>query len=63
MVQVSLDGPNVNKAYLTNLKKKLKDEGNPGDPKLLSFGSCGLHTVHVAFKTGCNDAGWMVVKF
>lgn len=63
VVQVSMDGPNVNKAFLRQLKCKLKAEGNPEDPELLDFGTCGLHKVHGAFKTGCTNTGWKLVEF
>ncbi|XP_062541413.1 uncharacterized protein LOC134209440 [Armigeres subalbatus] len=58
LVQVSMDGPNVNWAFLRELKLELKE-----DTKLLDLGSCGLHIMHGAFKDGIQATGWPVVAF
>ena len=31
-------------------------------PNLIELGSCGLHTVHNAFKHGEHTSGWLVKK-
>ncbi|KAG8171120.1 hypothetical protein JTE90_015572 [Oedothorax gibbosus] len=63
MVQVSMDGPNVNKAFYSNLSSSLAENCEPDGPKLINFGTCGLHTVHLAFKTGCKNMQWEIVSF
>ncbi|XP_047990547.1 uncharacterized protein LOC125229685 [Leguminivora glycinivorella] len=63
ILQVSMDGPNVNKKFLQDLKSKLKNEGEAGDPILLNMGSCGLHNLHNAFKKSMKASGWKVVDF
>lgn len=60
MVQVSMDGPNVNWAFLKDLKKCLADDY---DSSLINIGSCGLHIVHNSFKTGATDTGWNVGQY
>lgn len=46
LLQISMDGPNVNWAFLREIKKQLTER------ELLELGSCGLHSVHGAFKDG-----------
>lgn len=57
IVQVSMDGPNVNhkfyKMYIEDRKKE-----NPNSPGLIDISTCGLHVIHGAFKTGANASGW-----
>ena len=50
ILQLSMDGPAVN----WKLADLLKDEMSsmPGSYKLLDIGSCGVHVIHGAFKTG-----------
>lgn len=57
LVQISMDGPNVNWKFFTNMKKKLSDDF---DTILINIGSCGLHIVHNSFKTGATAAEWKV---
>lgn len=61
IVQVSMDGPNVNWLFMKKLKEKTKmcEE----DPDILDLGSCGLHVVHGAFQMGVKKTGWEVVQF
>ena len=62
LLQVSLDGPNVNKKFLKDLNSFLtKDCGN--SEQLLDIGTCGLHTIHCAFKTAMDETGWNLVAF
>ena len=49
LFQVSMDGPNVNWKFFEMLQKKLEDDIQG---QLLNIGSCGLHTVHNAFRRG-----------
>lgn len=57
LLQISMDGPNVNWAFIDLLKKQLTG------PKLLELGSCGLHTVHGAFKHAIVATGWEIVSY
>lgn len=61
ILQISMDGPNVN----FKLLKLLKSELRPGldDPKFLDIGSCGIHTLHCAFKAGIKGTGWSLIEF
>lgn len=61
LLQVSMDGPNVNIKFLRLLTSYLKDATDM--PELLDFGSCGLHTVHDAFKTSIMAIGWKIASF
>jgi hypothetical protein len=63
MLQVSMDGSNVNLKYISELKKFLKNAENPDDPQLLGIGTCSLHVVHGAYKTAHNACGWKVHVF
>ena len=59
LIQVSMDGPNVNWAFFEELRN-FRDENDMN--KLLPTGSCGLHSIHLAFKTGENSTDWGVKK-
>ena len=54
MIQVSMDGPNVNWKFYDLLTEKLTHEHQT---KLVNVGSCGLHTVHNSFKAGADATG------
>ena len=59
MFQVSIDGPIVNYKFLEKLQKDcLKNEQH----ELISTGSCVLHTIHRAFKTGTESTSWNIRK-
>lgn len=55
LLSISMDGPNVNWRFLTDLIKKREDEHMP---QLLNVGSCGLHVIHGAVQTGHKASGW-----
>lgn len=60
VMQISMDGPNVNWKLFDLLDKEIEKETN----KLLcNIGSCGLHIVHNSFKCGHNAASWDVDNF
>ena len=59
MIQVSMDGPNVNWAFY-NLLLKSREEKELSS--LVAIGSCGLHIMHGAFKAGAEATGWNVAK-
>ena len=50
LIQVSMDGPNVNWKMLDLIVEDRNS--NETYPKLLDVGSCSLHVVHGAFRTG-----------
>ena len=56
MIQVSMDGPNVNWKLLSSIV----DEGQSNDdyPELLDIGSCSLHVIHGAFRKYMNKTNW-----
>ena len=56
LIQLSMDGPNVNWKMLDLI---LEDRNsNETYPNLLDVGSCSLHVVHGAFRTGMKQTGW-----
>ena len=57
MLQVSVDGPSTNWAFLDLLTSDREAEELP---KLVNIGSCELHIVHGAFKTGFESVDWAV---
>lgn len=66
LLQVSMDGPNVNKKFHRLLKAYLADE-NSRSMVLLEMGSYGLHTTHNSFKTPFEHkfllTKWPIKKF
>ena len=55
LLQVSMDGPNVN----WKLHRLLEEQINRQTGKtLLNVGSCGLHILHNAFRIGSTASGW-----
>ena len=54
MVQLSMDGRNVILKLLKVMKKQRKELSFPG---FSNFGSCKLHTVNGAFKSGAEASG------
>ena len=61
LVQLSMDGPNVNWAFLRELKE-FRTVTDPNAPALLDIGSCGLHIVHGAYRTGQRKTSWDIAK-
>ena len=62
LVQLSMDGPNVNLKTLEIVEENRKIE-DPNCPKMINIGSCGLHVVHGAFATGQKATDWSLDKF
>ena len=58
LIQVGMDGPNVN----IKLLKMIQAERSENEHQLIDIGSCGLHTIHNAFKTGTESTGWGMKK-
>ena len=50
MIQVSMDGPNVNWKLLSSIVDER--QSNDDYPELLDIGSCSLHVIHDAFRKG-----------
>lgn len=59
LMQISMDGPNVNLKFLDSMKSNLDDNQR----QLIDIGSCGLHVLHGAFRTGHDKAGWSINDF
>ena len=59
--QLSMDGPNVNWALQDILENYHKEE-DPKASSLLNIGTCGLHVLHGAYKTGHNKVDWELDK-
>jgi hypothetical protein len=57
LISVSMDGPNTNWLFLTELCK-LRDEQQ--QPELILVGSCGLHILHGATKDGMKAMNWTI---
>ena len=54
-----MDGPNVNWNFYDILVRK-REENKLGE--LVNIGSCGLHVLHGAFKTGAKKTPWKISK-
>lgn len=52
ILQVLMDGPNVNWSFLRKLQEHWQIEGDGHEASLLDLGSCGLHVVHGAVSLG-----------
>lgn len=55
--QLSMDGPNVNWAFYDLLQQDISSETGMS-ASLLNLGSCGLHVMHNAFKSGVTASTW-----
>ena len=53
--QISMDRPSVNLKFLEKVQKDRRDNEQH---ELINIGSCGLHTIHGAFKGGAESTGW-----
>ncbi len=62
LFQISTDGPSVNKIFSKELKVKLRVAYVDGTA-LLDLVSCGLHSVHNAYKTSMKKNDWKIVEF
>ena len=58
LIQVSMDGPNINWKMLDLIVEDRNS--NETYPNLLDVGSCSLHVVHGAFRTGMKQTGWRI---
>lgn len=60
IIQISMDGPNVNLKFFNDLQKDFSENQNRS---LLILGSCGLHVVSGSFKTGIESTDWDLISF
>ena len=59
MYQISMDGPSVNlKFYDCIIKQREENEQHA----LVNIGTCGLHTIHGAFRNGAQKSDWNIKK-
>ena len=57
ILQVGMDGPNANIKFHKDLVEEISSV-DPELPNLLDIGTCGLHVMHRAFRTGFTASGW-----
>ena len=57
LLQISIDGPSVNWAFLKEIQKHRQQEELS---QLIIVGSCGLHIIHGAFQTGATTTCWNI---
>lgn len=63
ITQVSMDGPHVNWKLVKDLNKELRELRSNPQFSLMDIGSCGLHSVHNAFKAGMRKTEWELDTF
>ena len=54
-----MDGPNVSLKFLNDAAK---DRVANEQHELIFVGTCGLHVIHGAFKTGAESTDWKIKK-
>ena len=59
MIQLSMDGPNVNWKFAQTLSKDRTDNGLSD---LIDIGRCSLHIITGAFQTGSMASSWNLKK-
>ena len=59
LLQLSMDGPNTNWSVLKLLQE---DRCEKDYPNIIDIGSCSLHVVHGAFKSGIEATNWDLKK-
>ena len=59
LLQLSMDGPNANWSVFKLLHK---DRCEKDYPNIIDIGSCSLHVVHGAFKSGIEATNWDLKK-
>ena len=62
MIQISMDGPNVNWKIVEIANKHCKEQ-DPGAPSLLEMGNCEVHVLHGTYKTAQSVTSSKVDKF
>ena len=59
MLQVSMDGPNINKAFLSMLNEEHQTNESS---TFIDIGTCGLHTINRSLQTGAKATDWNLKK-
>jgi len=62
LLQISMDGPNVNIKMFKDFKEELKS-ADDSSPIILDIGTCGIHTLHNSFKISIKSSSWNLVEF
>ncbi|GBN32939.1 hypothetical protein AVEN_43414-1 [Araneus ventricosus] len=57
ILHMSMDGPNVNLSFLNRLEEHISNE-YPDGKHLIKMGTCGLHVIHGAMKSGLKSVDW-----
>ena len=57
LIQISMDGPSVNKSFLKQVKSDRAKNVMNG---IVDIGTCNLHNMHGAFKNGAEYTGWQI---
>jgi hypothetical protein len=60
LVQIAMDGPNVNLKFLELFKEDRTRSEEPSE--IVDLGTCNLHNIHNAFKVGARATDWEVQK-
>ena len=60
ILQIGMDGPTVNWKLYKDLQADLQCETGK---QMLNIGSCGLHTIHGAFRDGLSAGTWDIESF
>lgn len=63
LLQISMDGPNVNIKFFHDIQTDLSQSHDEDDPIVLFMGTCGLHILNNAFKTSFYAVKWNIVTF
>lgn len=61
IIQISMDGPNVNYSFLKDFENSMNVDESSN--KLIDIGSCSLHIVHGAYKYAHNKSEWKLHIF
>ena len=59
ILQLAMDGPNINWEVLRKLDDTLVEDGHN---KMLNIGSCAQHVIHGAFQIGSSKTEWQLNK-
>jgi len=57
LIQVSMDGPNVNWKFFDDFIQD-RELSDPDASQIINIGACSLHVVHGGFKYGATATGW-----
>ncbi|KAH7978848.1 hypothetical protein HPB49_006976 [Dermacentor silvarum] len=55
VLQISMDGPNVNLKFFKNMQVHLRENHQV---QCVDLGTCGLHTIHNAYRAGVGASKW-----